>query len=566
MLKKLVIKNIALIDYAEIDFDKGLNVLSGETGAGKSVIIESLNFALGAKADRTLIRSGQQSCMVECEFTVDDNKNIVALFDEFGFDQDDIILISRNFSLDGKGSIKLNGNNVTVSMLKKFTSHLVEVHGQSEHFELLSTVNQLDLIDKVDDSFEINSIKEQAIEVYSNLKNVNNEIDSLGGDEHQRLIRIDILNYQINEIENANLYDGEEEELLELRKKLQYQEKISSALKNVVSSIDDEGGVGDIIYDITRQLGYISDLAKDYSDLYERIEGLYSELDDVKKSAKASLDNLDSVDFDPDYVENRLEAIKKLKKKYGKDYAEIMQFLISAIEEKSNLENFGERYEFLLKEKEKIQLNLYDIYKKLSAKRKIVSKSFCERVLLELKELGMNSASFNVKFADLPEYDNCKFDSYSIDEIEFMFSANLGEPLKPLSSVISGGEMSRFMLAIKAQTAKYNHINTFLFDEIDAGISGAVAKTVSEKFARIAKDVQLIAITHLPQISAMADYNLLIEKSVENNKTTTHVKCLNEEEKIAEVCRLTGGSAENVISKEHALSIINQANNYKKSI
>lgn len=565
MLERLSIKNIALIDSAEINFTKGLNVLSGETGSGKSVILESLNFVLGAKADRSLVRNGCDYCSVTAEFDVGKNDLFNDLFDEFDFERDDKLIISRKFTIDGKSSIKLNGNTVNLSMLKRFTSKLVDVHGQSEHYELLTSTNQLKLIDKIG-GIKISSIIDELKRSYSEYKNILKKLDELGGDENHRLIRLDVLNYQINEIESANLQDTEEEKLLELRSQIQHREKIVSVLNSVKSAISGDGGATDILSGSSRLLSSIISLGDDFSSLSERLDATYSELDDLSDTVSGLLESFDDLDYDVDYVENRLDLIKSLKKKYGNSYLEIKDFLDKAIIEKEKLDNYEALSEKLVFEKTALENNLYKLYKELSSIRRETAVDFEKAVTLELKELGMNSAQFSVNFSSFPTFEECIFDSSNgVDNVCYMFSANKGEPLKSLSFVISGGEMSRFMLAIKAQSAKFNDISTFVFDEIDAGISGVIAHVVAEKFARIAKDVQVIAITHLPQISSMADNNLLIEKKESENNTNTYVKQLDCEEKILEVARLVG-DVNSDSARKLAHELINSSNVFKKSI
>ena len=566
MLNKLIIKNVALIDSAEIDFTEGLNVLSGETGSGKSVILESLNFALGAKADKTLISSGKDECFVSAEFDVSNNDEIQAVFDEFEFDREDILIITRKFTIDGKNVVKINGNSATVSMLKKFTVKLIDVHGQSEHFYLLKTSRQLELIDKLGGN-KLNDIKQVVKNDYNSYKSIVNELDELGGDEHSRLIRLDIISYQINEIESCDLKENEELELLEVRSNLLNLEKISNALNSLKDAISSEGGVSDILGNAEKIVGGISRISEKYQKLYDKVSELYSELDDISYTASGFLDELDCGDYDLDKIETRLDEIKRIKKKYGSDYKEIYEFLEKIKVEKDNLEHFNERAECLLKEKNTICKRLYDSCKKLSDERRKTAEIFSKNVISELKELSINKAKFEVFFNEFPSFSEFEpISSNGVDYIEFMFSANLGEPLKPLSNVISGGEMSRFMLAIKTQVSKHNTISTFVFDEIDAGISGVVAKTVAEKFAVISKDTQIIAITHLPQISAMADNNLLISKSELSDKTCTLVKKLNSDEKVAEIIRLVGGTVNSESARRHAKELIVIANDYKHNI
>ncbi len=566
MLQKLSIKNIALIESAEISFSHGLNVLSGETGAGKSVILESLNFVLGAKADKSLIRNGESECTVTAEFDVSASSSTKKVFSDFDIEVDDYLIITRKFNLDGKSSIKINGNSATVGMLKKFTSNLVDVHGQSEHFYLLSESNQLDLIDKL--GYEDNSLIKEKLQIeYSEYKKIISSLNALGGDESQRLVRLDILNYQIKEISDANIKEGEEEELLIIRQKLQYQEKIVTALNSIKSAINDEGGISDILSNTNKLSSSICAFGDDFVVLDDRICSASAEIDDICNLVQNLLDGFDIDEYDADYVEDRLDLIKKIKRKYGNDFNEIREFLQKAIVEKENLENFNEVARDLLVKKEEKETVLYDLYNELSSLRKQTSKEFAVRVVEEFKELGMQNGQFFVSYNEFPDIANCKFESDNgVDEVSFMFSANLGENVKPLSFVISGGEMSRFMLAIKAQTARCNEISTFIFDEIDSGISGVIAKVVAEKFAKIALDTQIIAVSHLPQISAMANTNLLISKHENAGRTITKVKTLTEKEKIDEIIRLVGGEIQSASAKEHAIDLVDKAIKYKKSI
>ncbi len=566
MLNKLTIKNIALIESVTIDFSKGLNVLSGETGSGKSVIIESLNFVLGAKADRSLIRSGQNDCYVCAEFDVANNKSIQDAYTEFDFDCDDVLILSRKFDINGKNSIKINGNTVNVSMLRRFTRSLVDVHGQSEHFELLNVGNQLKLLDNF--SGEENfSLKEKIKVLYDELKIINNSLDELGGDESYRLNRLDVLNFQINEIENAGITETEEDELLIIREKIKNQEKIINSLNVIKQALNGENGVSDLVLYSIKNANLISNFSPEYENLANQLSGLIDATDGVINETESMLESFDYNEYDNDYIEQRLEIIKTLKKKYGGGYNEIMAFLETAIVERDKLNNFNENAEKLLKRKQIVLQELFVLYEELSKIRKekalILSKNVCE----ELLELGMPSAKFEISFSDTPDFYTCKFDSANgYDQIEFLFSANLGEPLKNLSAVISGGEMSRFMLAIKAQSAKYNDVSTYVFDEIDAGISGKVASTVAKKLVKISKNTQVIAITHLPQISVYADNNLLISKSEEDDRTVSSVKALDSEDKINEIIRLVGGSVDSVSARQHSLELISEAEEYKNSL
>ena len=451
-------------------------------------------------------------------------------------------------------------------MIKKFTSLLVDVHGQSEHFNLLKTANQLALLDSFCGQSLI-EIKAKLNKEYSNYKDILGKLNTLGGDESQRLIRLDVLDYQIKEITNANLQDDEEDNLISIKHKLLNQEKILTALRSVYDSISSDGGVEDILSNARKILSSISTYDNEYSQLYDRLENVFAEINDIADNSSAILDNFEESEYNIDQVEERLALIKSLKNKYGDSISKINEFLENAITEKDKLENFSELFENLTLEKTKLEKVIYSIYNDLSDKRQECAKVFEGNIVQELQELGMKSAKFNINFSEKPDFNDCKFNSSNgFDNIEFLFSANLGEPLKNLSMVISGGEMSRFMLAIKAQTSKFNDVSTFIFDEIDAGISGNIAKIVAEKFAKISCFTQVIAISHLPQISAMADNNLLIEKTEDGTKTTTYVKSLIYEQKIDEIIRLVGGDKDSLSAKEHAKELLFNCDKTKEKL
>lgn len=566
MLTKLYIKNAALIDDATIEFEKGLNVLSGETGSGKSVVLEALNFVLGAKADKSLIRSGTDECVVKAEFDLDGLDGLDGLFDELDIEKDTTLVVSRKLALNGRNSVKINGAPATATMLKKFTSLLLDVHGQSEHFSLLNESNQLDLLDGLCGK-EGAELKFEVKNAYYERKKIVDELDSLGGDEQKRQIRLDVLNFQINEIEQADVKEGEEAELLEIRQKLINREKILSSLSSVNDAFSSEGGVIDVLSGADKEMSQIASFSEEYSSIYDRISSVLDEIEDISSSVAKLTDCVDDMDYDVEFTEERLDKIKSIKRKYGATVEEINEFYNNAVLERDKLIRFDELAEELLVKKSQSEKKLYVLYVKLSDLRKKQAKIFAESVVKELSELGIKSPSFSINFSDFPTIEECSFKSFNgIDQITFVFSANVGEPLKPLSSVISGGEISRFMLAVKSLTAKYNSVGTFVFDEIDAGVSGIVAGIVAEKFAKISKNVQVIAISHLPQISSMADNNILIEKIEENGKTYTKTRKLDKNEKISEVLRLIGGDKNSSTAVSHAKEMINKAELFKKTI
>lgn len=565
MLSKLTIKNVALIDSAEIEFCAGLNVLSGETGAGKSVILDSVNFVLGAKADKTMIRYGETECMVKAEFSVPEESKAVHALREMDIDTDGDIIISRRFSESGKSSIKLNGNTVTVSMLRKVTDSLVDVHGQSEHFFLLKEVNQLRTLDGVIGE-ELIPRKERLAGLLSEMRKIEQQINLLGGDVKERGRRLDILKFQIDEIEAVGLKDGEEEELLAKRNKINNLEKIISAVHEATEALSGENGALDYIRSSKRAMSGISRLDEEYSAVCDRLESLSLEADDIAETLSEMGEDLYFDEDEARETENRLDEIASLKRKYGADKKEIDSYLKKSKEEYDLLSDCEGQYAILTEKSECVRKQIYEVCREITALRKKHGEAFCRRVTEELKTLNIRNAKFEIQFGDYALQDAASAGINGLDELCFLFSANAGEPLKPLGKIISGGEMSRFMLAIKTQLSNVNEISTYIFDEIDAGISGKTAKVVGEKFAKIAKNMQIIAVSHLAQIAAMSDREFLIEKREEDGKTHTYVRMLDEGEKTQEIVRLLGGESGEEFAVKHAEELVRQAKEYKAAI
>ena len=565
MLSKLTIKNVALIDSAEIEFCAGLNVLSGETGAGKSVILDSVNFVLGAKADKTMIRYGETECMVKAEFSVPEESKAVRALREMDIDTDGDIIISRRFSESGKSSIKLNGNTVTVSMLRKVTDSLVDVHGQSEHFFLLKEVNQLRTLDGVIGE-ELIPRKERLAGLLSEMQKIEQQINLLGGDVKERGRRLDILKFQIDEIEAVGLKDGEEEELLAKRNKINNLEKIISAVHEATEALSGENGALDYIRSSKRAMSGISRLDEEYSAVCDRLESLSLEADDIAETLSEMGEDLYFDEDEARETENRLDEIASLKRKYGADKKEIDSYLKKSKEEYDLLSDCEGQYAILTEKSECVRKQIYEVCREITALRKKHGEAFCRRVTEELKTLNIRNAKFEIQFGDYALQDAASAGINGLDELCFLFSANAGEPLKPLGKIISGGEMSRFLLAIKTQLSNVNEISTYIFDEIDAGISGKTAKVVGEKFAKIAKNMQIIAVSHLAQIAAMSDREFLIEKREEDGKTHTYVRMLDEGEKTQEIVRLLGGESGEEFAVKHAEELVRQAKEYKAAI
>ncbi len=561
MLKNLSIKNVALIKRANIDFEGGLNVLSGETGSGKSVVLEALNFALGQKADKTMITYGETDCQVSCEFDVSNLSSVKRVLEELDIEVEDEIIIKRTLNVDGKTSIRLNGESVTATMLRRVTSLLVDVHGQSDHFVLLKEANQLSMLDSLNES-KISAIKREICDQISCIKEIDNNLASLGGNAESRAQRLDYLDYCIKEIERSELKEGEEDELILRKKKVLNAEKINLCCSEAVLTLTGDNGVSDLIGSVGRKISALTQISDEYSGIAERLENVLDEVNDLSEIINDSVDN-DYDENELDFIESRLSAISLLKKKYGKTVDEILSTCEKFKKEYDLISDSSHQSAKLVEARSKALNSLNDKYDELTKEREKVAEDLCGKLSAKLKELAMKGAEFRVDFLKL---DGEILSANGRDSVCFMFTANKGEALKPLSKVISGGELSRLMLAVKSVTGGKFGCNTFIFDEIDVGISGDTALVVAENFAKISSEKQIIAISHLPQIISMADVGFLISKKEEGDRTVTSVDRLNAEGKIGEVVRLVGGSKDSSIARAHAIEMIDKAETYKKLI
>lgn len=556
MLERLAIKNIALIESADIEFGANLNILSGETGSGKSVILDSLNFVLGSKADKNMIRYGAAEASVRGEFSVAPGSAAAKALEELDIESDGELIITRKYNTEGKGSIKLNGNTVTAGMLKTVSQHLVDVYGQSEHFALLSESNQLSVIDGLCGN-EILPIKEKLSSYISNKRECDEKLRRLGGDEAERARRLDLLSYQIKEIDDAALSAMEEDELIAKRRIIDNTERIASAVGGALAALNGDGGSSDGISVARRLMAGVSEFGDDYSSVADRLEAAAAEIQDIADTLSDMEDGLDFDEQEARRVEDRLDLIRSLKKKYGATVEAILEFREKAGAEYDLLSDCDEIAGKLTAEIAELNGKIYAECKKLTAIRREHAEKFCKAVVGELKSLNISGARFSVEFAGYDENTADLSSANGSDKVQFMFSANAGEPLKPMNKVISGGELSRFMLAMKTCLKDVNGISTYVFDEIDAGISGVTARSVAEKFVAISKNTQVIAVSHLPQICAAGDKNFLISKAEHGGVTTTSVRELVGDEKIGEIIRLTGGG-DTEAARRHAAELIAQ--------
>lgn len=563
MLEHLHIKNVALITESEIDFEKGLNIISGETGAGKSMLIDSLTFALGERTSSNFLRKGEKTAVVEAVFSVED-KAVFEKLKQNGItveDDDNTILLTRTMNQSGKTVCRINGCVVTAGMMKECTEGLMDIHGQHNHQSLLNTAKHIQILDRFCGK-ELEQEKEIFDIQYKNLKEIEKNLTGILQDEQQRAKKIDFLQFQIDEIGDAKLRIGEEEELLERKNILANAEKIKNLTENslllLYHGTDMEHSAID---QLSKALQYIGDLAEydnTANNIYEVLNSVYAQMDDAIRDLKHYDDNILQQPEELEEIEQRIQLIYHLKKKYGNSIEEILHFYESAVKELEYLYNSEQMTQKLTKKKEKLEKELLQKAEKMSNIRKNKAQQIQKEIEKQLQDLEMKHGRFAIFIEDKKEIS-----SNGKDKVEFLISANAGEELKSLSKIASGGEMSRVMLALKTVLAKADNIELFIFDEIDTGVSGRTAQKVAEKMAFIAKTHQIICITHLPQIAAMADNHFLIEKNTEQQKTVTTITALDDKHSVYEIARLIGGAKMTEATWTAAKELKEQANVYK---
>ena len=540
MLENLYIKNVALIESVEINFGIGLNILTGETGAGKSMIIDSINFALGERASKDFVRSGTDQAVVEALFKVR-NEEYIKVFENLGLDkpEDGEIIISRTVSSEGRTTNRVNGRTVTVSMLKELSQALIDIHGQHEHQSLLNPSKHIILLDKFC-AESLNEYKAKMTELLNEYNDVKNKISKLYVNEEEKNRKIDMLQFQINEIGEAELDKNEEEVLNERKKILSNSEKLIRNIYNcinIISNSEEESCVTDLLSNATGYIENVINIDESLNEVYDQLMTASSIIDDASRFLKHYGDSIDSDSDELDNIENRLDLIYKLKRKYGKSIEEILNYYNELSAELDVILNSEVEMKKLNDKKLSLEKEMNVLCDKMTEIRCTKAQEIQSKIENELHDLQMKNAKFKIHFEKKSE-----FSQNGKDKIEFMISPNMGEDLKPLSKIASGGEMSRVMLAMKNFLSDADNIETFIFDEIDTGVRGRAAQKVGEKMAQIARTHQILCITHLPQIAAMSDSHYLIEKNVCENKTITSVQTLNVDGSIREISRLMGGA------------------------
>ena len=546
MLQLLQINNVALIEKTEVEFNEGLNILTGETGAGKSIIIDSINAILGSRVSKELIRSGEEKATVQAIF--DANQEINDYLIEIGIEpeEDNTLVVFRQISNTGKNICRVNANTVPVSVLKALGERLIDIHGQYDNQSLLRTETHILLLDLFAGE-KLSIVKQKYKELLEKRKIITNKLDSLIGNEKERERTIDLLKFQINEIEEARLKDEEDITLEQDFAILDNTEKIAKAFTNGYSLISGEeqaeSGAIDLLDEAVTELNLVSQYKQEYKELENRVQDVLYQLQDVLQDIRHMKEG---IEFDPQYlmeIEQRLNVINLLKKKYGNSIQDIKEYCQKCKLQLEEIENSEEIIATLKKELKTIEEELSCNSVKMDKLRCEASKIIEKKVVNELNELEMKKADFKV---DIKFDQNEEFGVHGQNTIEFLISPNNGEPLKPLSKIASGGEMSRIMLAIKCILASIDSIPTMIFDEIDTGVSGKAAQRVGEKLSKLSSFHQVICITHHAQIASLADTHFYIEKEGKAKRTITKVTELDEQNCIKELARLLGG--ENITS------------------
>lgn len=555
MLQEIFISNFVLIDELRLQFNGGLNVLTGETGAGKSIIIDALGLVIGERLKNDFIRDGEKKAIIEAVFDITNHAKAISFLEENGLldAEDNLIIISREILPNGRSTARINGRNISIGTLKDLSTLLLDMHLQHDHLSILKTENYLDYVDNF--ASDIGNLLIRIKDLFNNIKQISNQIETLKANENIRLQRIDFLTYQVNEIKQANLISGEDEELAFLANRIRNAEKLvitsTKALNAIYNSEENLSA-----YDqISAAIDAINDTPDEHLQTFLPIlQDMYYNLEDMANHISSFRNSLD---FEPhllEETEDRLHEISKLKSKYGASISEVIEFYNKAVKELETLENSSS----IINELENQLTILYEEYhgiaKELSSKRRDAALILEKNVNEELISLNMPHLKFavEVQTRDIPTVKG-------LNEVDFLFSPNPGEPLKPLAKVASGGEISRFILALKKSLTEVYDIPTFIFDEIDVGVGGTSLAAMAKKLSELAKKHQVILVTHSPQVASYANTHFLIEKYVQNNQTYTTVKQLKYNDKIKEIARMLGGENYTPITLKHAGEMLDKA-------
>lgn len=558
MLELLHIENIAIIEAADIEFAPGFNALTGETGAGKSIVIDSLSAVLGQRTSRELIRTGAEKAFVSAAFS----GMAPELTEELGIqpEADGTLLLQREIQTDGKNVCRVNGRPVTVGQLRALGARLLNIHGQHDGQQLLDEEQHIVYLDSFG---RVESLAITYAEKYKNFTDIRRQIGALQMDEAEKARRVDTLQYQIEELRRAKLTPGEEEELTARRGMLRNAEKFLDAVAGAdyaLNGDDSGGGALSALRQAQDALGGVRHLDDAFGQLYERLVEAYSEVYDIAATVEDKRGELDVSPGELDRVESRMDLLYRLKKKYGATVEDMLDYQARCEAELAQIEDAGDTLVRLEQALSKAEKEARQAAQALSDARKAAAEQLTSQILTELQQLDMGKIRFAVDFAEKP------LDSDGMDTVRFLMSANVGEELRPIHKIASGGELARIMLAMKNVLSEQDHVGTMVFDEVDTGVSGRAAQKVAEKMARISRRKQVLCVTHLPQLAAMADTHFSVEKGERGGRTYTEVRRLDREQRRRELARLTGGSHVSQTMLDGAEELLVQAEKFRAEL
>ncbi|MFW3516193.1 DNA repair protein RecN [Staphylococcus caprae] len=554
MLQTLSIKQFAIIDELEIHFSDGLTVLSGETGSGKSIIIDAIGQLIGMRASSDYVRHGEKKAVIEGIFDIDESKDAISILENLSIDVDeDFLLVKREIFSSGKSICRINNQTVTLQDLRKVMQELLDIHGQHETQSLLKQKYHLKLLDDYAED-QYSNLLHQYQDVFSKYKDKRKELEELESADQALLQRLDLMKFQFEELTEASLKEDEVEQLETDIKRIQNSEKLSLALNSAHQVLTDENAIPDRLYELSNHLQSINDIVpKKYEKLKEDVDQFYYILEDAKHEI---YDEMANTEFDEQILndlESRMNLLNNLKRKYGKDISELIAYQGKLEEEINKIENYEQSTSQLREEISQLYKEVFEVGKELSKERRRVARELRDHIVSEIQNLQMKDANLEISFKPLDEPNQ-----EGIEFVEFLISPNKGEPLKSLNKIASGGELSRIMLALKSIFVKSRRQTAILFDEVDSGVSGQAAQKMAEKMRDIAEYIQVICISHLPQVASMSDHHLLISKASNDDRTTTQVKELLEDDRIDEVARMISGASVTELTRENAKEMIAQ--------
>ncbi|MFW3590812.1 DNA repair protein RecN [Staphylococcus caprae] len=554
MLQTLSIKQFAIIDELEIHFSYGLTVLSGETGSGKSIIIDAIGQLIGMRASSDYVRHGEKKAVIEGIFDIDESKDAISILENLSIDVDeDFLLVKREIFSSGKSICRINNQTVTLQDLRKVMQELLDIHGQHETQSLLKQKYHLKLLDDYAED-QYSNLLHQYQDVFSKYKDKRKELEELESADQALLQRLDLMKFQFEELTEASLKEDEVEQLETDIKRIQNSEKLSLALNSAHQVLTDENAIPDRLYELSNHLQSINDIVpKKYEKLKEDVDQFYYILEDAKHEI---YDEMANTEFDEQILndlESRMNLLNNLKRKYGKDISELIAYQGKLEEEINKIENYEQSTSQLREEISRLYKEVFEVGKELSKERRRVARELRDHIVSEIQNLQMKDANLEISFKPLDEPNQ-----EGIEFVEFLISPNKGEPLKSLNKIASGGELSRIMLALKSIFVKSRGQTAILFDEVDSGVSGQAAQKMAEKMRDIAEYIQVICISHLPQVASMSDHHLLISKASNDDRTTTQVKELLEDDRIDEVARMISGASVTELTRENAKEMIAQ--------